>query len=218
MADATQYNPQVGFRIKITKVFQLTPEGVNPATYRLSYTVEGINDLGAMAAVLTSYFLVDYIGTYFTILAVGSGTLDVEDSFRTGECPITNENAIIEKSVGDGLSPFLSAASLQFLHPLAKDNINKWNLDILWKHSGGKFVYVAFASDDIGTGFTLTNSSLLPFMAILISTVEIPTPVVGDFVGLWRSGSGQVNTDWNASGTVAELLNKPTVIQFTYFT
>jgi hypothetical protein len=137
MADATQYNPQVSFRIKISKVFLLTAEGVNPSTYRLSYAVEGLNDLGAMETVLTSYFLVDYIGIYFTILAIGSGTLDVEDSFRLGECPCSNSNAIIEKSVGDGLAPFLAPSSLQFLHPLAKDNINRWNLDILWKNGGG---------------------------------------------------------------------------------
>ena len=133
MADATQYNPQVSFRIKISKVFLLTAEDVNPATYRLSYTVEGLNDLGAMATPINSYYLVDYIGVYFSILSVGSGTLDVEDSFRTMECPTSNENAIIFESVGNGAAPFLSPSSLQFLHPLAKENINRWNLDILWR-------------------------------------------------------------------------------------
>lgn len=134
MSDATQYNPTVSFRIKITSVFILTPEGVNPATYRLSYTVEGVNDLGATEAVLTTYFLVDFIGTYFSILVVGSGTLDVEDSFRTGECPTNGNTGIICKSIWSGRALIISSYSLQFLHPLAKDRINQYNLDILWSN------------------------------------------------------------------------------------
>jgi len=359
MADATLYNPSVAFRIKISKVYQLTEVGTDPATYRLSYTVEGLNDLGAMDTVLTSYYLVDYIGVYFSILVVGSGTLDVEDSFRTGECPTSNENAIIAKSVGAGDAPFLSPSSLQFLHPLAKDNINRWNLDILWKKlydetyvtdpakwlrntfasvlefgvaigqdnlvegerslaigqghntksfmetilgayalvatgqtsddwiptdflltlgngadannrsnaleiyksglvkfynsvligaysngavdpvdgilqytaqdglqiwdtnawtgiGGGTFTYTAYASDDQGTDFTLTNDTDLAYMAVLVSPVEIPTPVVGDFAGLWRGDIGvRVAFDFITSDELFFIYKCPQAMVFT---
>ena len=56
-----------------------------------------------------------------------------------------------------------------------------------------RFTYTAYASDVIGTGFTLTNNTSLVYMAVLVSAVEIQTPVVGDFVGLWRSTPAQVN-------------------------
>lgn len=170
MADATQYNPQVAFRIKVSKVYQLTAEGANPATYRLSYTVEGINDLGAMATPLTTYYLIDYIGVPFTILTVSSGTLDVEDSFRTKECPVSNENGLIYKSVGDGTAPFLSPSSLQFLHPLAIFNINKWNLDILWDSKQNKnigiYVMPTLTKNGDGT-VTVGTDGIITFNTII---------------------------------------------------
>lgn len=50
-----------------------------------------------------------------------------------------------------------------------------------------EFTYVAYASDNIGTGFTLTNNPSLGYMAILTSPIEIPTPTATNFTGLWRS-------------------------------
>lgn len=49
-----------------------------------------------------------------------------------------------------------------------------------------EFTYVAYASDSIGTGFTLTNNPSLGYTAILTSPVEIPSPTAGHFTGLWR--------------------------------
>lgn len=55
----------------------------------------------------------------------------------------------------------------------------------------GDFIYVAYASDNTGTGFTLTFSDTLAFQAIKRSATEIVTPVVGDFAGLWFRSLGQ---------------------------
>lgn len=52
------------------------------------------------------------------------------------------------------------------------------------------FVYIAYASDDTGTGFTLTFNASLNYIAILSTNIEIPTPVVGDFAGLWKNYKG----------------------------
>jgi len=57
----------------------------------------------------------------------------------------------------------------------------------------GSFVYIAYASDGTGTGFTMTNDPDLRWSAILISPIKITAPVVTDFAGLWREdreGSG----------------------------
>jgi hypothetical protein len=56
-------------------------------------------------------------------------------------------------------------------------------------------IYVAYASDNTGTDFTMTNDEDLAFMAILKSPVKIETPVASDFDGLWRSGGGDPTTE-----------------------
>jgi len=47
------------------------------------------------------------------------------------------------------------------------------------------YIYIAFASDDAGTDFTLTPSSTLEYIAILSTTIKKASPVVADFNGLW---------------------------------
>lgn len=52
------------------------------------------------------------------------------------------------------------------------------------------YVYIAYASDAIGTGFTTTFNAALNFIAIKHTTVAIALPAVGDFVGLWFNYKG----------------------------
>ena len=52
------------------------------------------------------------------------------------------------------------------------------------------FTYIGYASDASGTDFTLTFSSSLDYIAILTTATEIPSPVVGDFAGLWKNYKG----------------------------
>ena len=52
------------------------------------------------------------------------------------------------------------------------------------------YSYYAYASDDQGTGFTLTFDTALDYVAHLLSAVEIATPVAGDFAGLWKNVRG----------------------------
>ena len=220
--DATVYLPTVAWRTIARNVIVLTAETISdPATYRVTVKPEDINELGAIAVdIAINYYFKDYIGHTYRIIAYSKAnpsaiTIDIADEFRVGVGAQEGRMAIVYKSVGDGLSPYLAPIYYRHLDKSALEYSRQAELDILWKHR--LFTYVAYASDNIGTGFSRTDASL-PFQALLESIVEITTPVVGDFVGLWRSGSGQVNTDWNASGTVAELLNKPQIIQFTYFT
>ena len=52
------------------------------------------------------------------------------------------------------------------------------------------YVYIAYASADDGTDFTLTFDPDLDYIAILLSLIEIVTPVAGDFAGLWKNYKG----------------------------
>jgi len=51
------------------------------------------------------------------------------------------------------------------------------------------YLYLAWASDDIGTDFTTTFDPLLDYTAFKIS-YSVLTPVVGDFAGLWKNYKG----------------------------
>jgi len=65
-------------------------------------------------------------------------------------------------------------------------------IDYIKRPGATMSVYIAYASDDIGTDFTLTPNPDLKFMAILLTNVKIVTPVAADFVGLWRRCDGEI--------------------------
>ena len=52
------------------------------------------------------------------------------------------------------------------------------------------FVYIGYADDDIGTGFTPTYNANKDYIAIKSTNTEIANPVVGDFAGLWKNYKG----------------------------
>lgn len=52
------------------------------------------------------------------------------------------------------------------------------------------YVYIAYASDDIGTDFTLTFDAALNYIAIKTTTTAIVSPVASDFTGLWKNHKG----------------------------
>lgn len=57
------------------------------------------------------------------------------------------------------------------------------------------YVYIAYASDASGTGFTLTFNEDLNYIAIFATDTEIPAPVAGDFAGLWKNYKGGPGND-----------------------
>lgn len=74
--------------------------------------------------------------------------------------------------------------------------------------SASAYIYIAYASAIDGTGFTLTNDPALDYMAILSSPVAIPSPVVGDFAGLWYKRVGEDGQGVPAGGTTGQKLVK----------
>ena len=68
------------------------------------------------------------------------------------------------------------------------------------------YVYIAYADADDGTGFTLVFNATKDYIAILSSEIEIPSPVVGDFAGLWKNYKGEHgDAATNDVGTVTKL-------------
>lgn len=84
------------------------------------------------------------------------------------------------------------------------------------------YPYIAYASDDQGTDFTLTwhdgtGDHALKYTAFLLSTEEIDTPTVDDFEGLWvRFGGLDLLPYWedeeqpSASVAWSDITGKPT--------
>jgi len=52
------------------------------------------------------------------------------------------------------------------------------------------YVYIAYASDSSGTGFTMTFDPALDYIAIKSTNTEITTPQASDFTGLWKNYKG----------------------------
>ena len=53
------------------------------------------------------------------------------------------------------------------------------------------YLYVAYASDASGTGFSLTPSDSLPYRAEIVSEETIETPTAADFAGKWVRFRGE---------------------------
>ncbi|MDD4515408.1 hypothetical protein [Massilibacteroides sp.] len=76
------------------------------------------------------------------------------------------------------------------------------------------FVYIAYASDASGTGFTLTFDSALDYIAILSTDTEIATPVVTDFTGLWKKYKGDDGVGVPTGGTTGQVLKKQSATDY----
>lgn len=134
MTDATKYNPTVAWHTIVSNVFQLTRETTdNPATYRVTVKSTNPNDIGR-GQVDEECYLTDYLGIPYTVIATGTGTIDVEDSFRTKYCPTNNKMGIIHKSAYKGYSLYLPSSSFVGLHKIAQSNNNKYAMSILWRN------------------------------------------------------------------------------------
>jgi hypothetical protein len=153
MSVATKYNPLVAWRTLASQVFQLTRETTNdPATYRATVATIDSNEPGA-GTKATGYYLLDYWGVPYTIIATASGTVDVRDDFRVGRCPTSGQMAIIYKSPFDGRSLALSQDNFRFLHPMAAGNAHKYDTALLWANDPNvkKVPFTATATPTIST-------------------------------------------------------------------
>ena len=61
--------------------------------------------------------------------------------------------------------------------------------------ANGDNIYVAYASDASGTGFTNTFDAALDYIAVKTTGTWLNPPVVGDFAGLWKNYKGAAGAD-----------------------
>lgn len=57
-------------------------------------------------------------------------------------------------------------------------------------HGASAYVYIAWASDAVGTNFTMTFDASLDYIAIKNTTSAITSPTASDFSGLWKYYKG----------------------------
>lgn len=74
------------------------------------------------------------------------------------------------------------------------------------------YLYIAYASDDIGTDFTLTFNAALDYVAMLQSATEIVSPATSDFAGLWKKYTGADGVD-GTGGIAYELIATNTIAE-----
>lgn len=120
--------------------------------------------------------------------------------YTIGACnPTTKVITLVENYVGAGEAAMAYEISTEFSPtknlplPSPKDTnavaiIRRALLAIDAFDTG--YTYYAYASDDQGTGFTLTFDPALDYLAFLRSDVEIQTPGASDFAGLWKNVRG----------------------------
>lgn len=104
------------------------------------------------------------------------------------------------------------------------DQTGQWEEAVVGKQGikGDKaWLYIAYADDENGTGFTLTFDPLKTHIALLKTYTEIPSPTVSDFDGLWKKYEGDfsnkenVNDLGEVSGSITVDLSKGTIIKAT---
>lgn len=61
------------------------------------------------------------------------------------------------------------------------------------------YVYIAYASDSSGTGFTMTFNASLNYIAVKNTTSAISSPQASDFTGLWKLYKGQDGIQWQGT-------------------
>lgn len=66
------------------------------------------------------------------------------------------------------------------------------------------YLYVAYASDNSGSDFSLTPDPALTYVAFRVSATEIETPTAGDFTGLWQKYIGDPG-DMSGANNLSEL-------------
>ncbi|HEV2330565.1 MAG TPA: hypothetical protein VGY56_17430 [Verrucomicrobiae bacterium] len=97
--------------------------------------------------------------------------------------------------------------------PTAIANPAAANFTGLWMLCGAPILYVAYADDAEGTGFTLTFDESKDFIAIFVSATPIAALQASDFAGLWKNYSSQsyiyVGYASDANGTNFSLTPSP---------
>lgn len=160
------YLPTVSWQTVINNVTV-----VNSTTYTLSIANINPNDPGASnESVAVGFYVMDWVGHMYTIIEINIGNdklrIKVTDDFATGVGPQQGRLAYIYKSVGDGLSPYISPVRFERLDSSAIGYALPIIFDILYKNSGGSstnsylYVNVSQVAHGFITDFVYFNGTI----------------------------------------------------------
>ena len=140
------------------------------------------------------------ISTSTTSLAIGTGskTLTVETGkmFQPGQFISIVDQANNANYMSGQATAYTSATGSLTVDVVASGGsgtISAWNISLsgtAGATGSTGYVYVAYASDDVGTGFTNTFDPALDYIAVKSTLTELTPPVAADFAGLWKNYKG----------------------------
>lgn len=109
--------------------------------------------------------------------------------FQAGNTQVTGHDRLHDMTNPLDHKPVAAADYNKIPHTNALTGV--WELITLPTGTDSAYVYIAYASDDQGTGFTLTFNPLLDYIAIKSTTAPITNPQASDFTGLWKNYKGE---------------------------
>lgn len=119
------------------------------------------------------------------LIRKGEAETLLNNLFKGNWSNVVNYNA--GESVNDDGAFYI--ANTANLDKKPADNPAEWRLAAT--NGASAYVYIAYADDASGTGFTTTFNSSKDYIAIKATTTAIASPVVGDFAGLWKKYKGE---------------------------
>ena len=127
---------------------------------------------------------------------INSRTIEGKSRLQVAPLDINNVRTFVligdtAPLVGDGSDGYYfldTSGDISFYKKIA----GAWVLQTTFRGDPGDdaYVYIAYASDASGTGFTMVFDAGLDYIAIKNTTVAIGSPAVGDFAGLWKNYKG----------------------------
>lgn len=122
-------------------------------------------------------------------LYVGYASDGIGTDFTTTFNPVLNYIAF--KNTTTAITPVASDFDGLWKNYRGTDGTNGTN----GTNGASSYSYIAYAADNIGTGFTTTFDSALNFVAFRTTTSPLSPPVAGDFTGLWKNYKGADGTN-----------------------
>lgn len=162
-----------------------------------------------------SGFYLDYIRLEKGISAPPVNTSIILEGDVTGNGVTGTPVQTTLKTVNEDIGEFGSATKVPKITVDAKGRVTAVSEeDITGGGGDSAYVYIAYASDDSGSGFTLTFNAALDYIAILATDTGISSPAAGDFAGLWKKYKGEPGADGvdgvgvPPGGTLGQVLTK----------
>ena len=211
MVEATQYLPTVAWTTTINDVVMLSAgSGIIPGTYRVTIIPSNINEPGAEDAIKeVGFYIKDFVGYVYRITQINvdgdPNKVVVSDDFLTGYGPQTGRTAVVYKSVGVGVSPYIAPVEHKRLDQSALDYSRKVELDILYKrlynevfeNDLGKWLLNTF-NNNVEFGQALgQDNSINGNRSIAIGQGNTTDSYMEIVLGAYNTlASGQTSTSW----------------------